>query len=99
MEIHPPHGAIRSWRDFLLQLGTITAGVLIALSFEGIREAIHDRSLVREARENIRREIADNRREIRRLIASCGDFFDGRSCRRGRRTRSLVDPLASHVIS
>jgi hypothetical protein len=69
VEIHPPHGAIRSWRDFLLQLGTITAGVLIALSFEGIREAIHDRSLVREARENIRREIADNRREIDGEIA------------------------------
>ena len=69
MEIHPPHAAIRSWRDFLLQLGTITAGVLIALSFEGIREAIHDRSLVREARENIRREIADNKRQIDEEIA------------------------------
>ena len=69
MEIHPPHGAIRSWRHFLLQLGTITAGVPIALSFEGIREPIHDRSLVREARENIRREIADNRREIYQEIA------------------------------
>ena len=30
MEIHPPH-ALRSWKDFLVQLLTITAGILIAL--------------------------------------------------------------------
>ena len=64
MDIHPPHGGIRSWKDFGLQLVTITAGVLIALSFDGIRESFHNRALVREARENIRREIADNKREI-----------------------------------
>ena len=69
MEIHPPHGSIHSWKDFLLQLGTITAGVLIALSLEAVRETIRDRALVREARENIRREIADNKRQIDGEIA------------------------------
>jgi hypothetical protein len=69
VDIHPPHGSIHSWRDFLIQLGTITAGVLIALSLEGVRETIHDRALVREARENIRRELADNKREIDDEIA------------------------------
>ena len=69
MEIHPPHGSIHSWKDFLIQLGTITAGVLIALSLEGVRETIHDRALVGEARENIKREIADNKREIDNEIA------------------------------
>ena len=63
MDIHPPH-AIHSWKDFGIQLVTITAGILIALSLEGVRESIHDRALVREARENIHREIADNRREL-----------------------------------
>ena len=63
MDIHPPH-AIQSWKDFGLQLVTITAGILIALSLEGIRESLHNRALVREARDNIRREIADNKREI-----------------------------------
>ena len=63
MDIHPPH-AIHSWKDFGVQLITITAGILIALSLEGVRESIHDRSLVREARENIHREIADNKREV-----------------------------------
>ena len=64
MDIHPPHGGIHSWKDFGVQLVTITAGILIALSLEGIRESFHNRALVREARENIRREIADNKREV-----------------------------------
>jgi hypothetical protein len=64
VEVHPPHGPIHSWKDFSLQLITITAGVLIALSLEGVRESIRDRALVREARENIAREIADNKKEV-----------------------------------
>jgi hypothetical protein len=63
VDIHPPH-AIHSWKDFGVQLVTITAGILIALSLEGVRESLHDRALVREARENIRREITDNQREV-----------------------------------
>ena len=63
MDIHPPH-PIHTWKDFGIQLVTITAGILIALSLEGVRESIHDRALVREARENIHREIADNKREV-----------------------------------
>jgi hypothetical protein len=68
VDIHPPH-AIRSWKDFGLQLVTITAGILIALSLEGVRESFHNRALVREARENIRREIADNKRGVDGEIA------------------------------
>src|SRR5262249_22355112 len=47
-----------------IQLITITAGILIALSLEGVRETFRDRALVREARENMHREITDNRREL-----------------------------------
>jgi hypothetical protein len=63
MDIHPPH-PIHSWKDFGVQLITITAGILIALSLEGVRESMRDRALVREARENIHREIGDNQREV-----------------------------------
>ena len=64
VEAHPPHESIHSFREFFLQLITITAGVLIALSLEGLLEWNHYRILVREARETISREIADNRKEI-----------------------------------
>jgi hypothetical protein len=72
VDIHPPH-AIHSWKDFGVQLITITAGILIALSLEGVRESIHDRALVREARENIQREIADNKREVDGELAGMAD--------------------------
>ena len=72
MDIHPPH-PIHSWKDFGVQLITITAGILIALSLEGARETMRDRALVREARENIRREIADNKKEVDNEIGMMAD--------------------------
>jgi len=72
VDIHPPH-PVHTWKDFGIQLVTITAGILIALSAEGVRESFHNRALVREARENIHREIADNNRELNDEIASMPD--------------------------
>ena len=69
VEIHPPHQPIHSVRDFVLQLATITVGVLIALSLEGLVEWNHYRTLVREARETIAREIADNKKELDGALA------------------------------
>jgi hypothetical protein len=60
MDIHPPHSPIHSWRDFLIHLGTIAAGLVIALGFEAVAENLHHRHLVAEARHNLRREIVDN---------------------------------------
>ncbi len=64
MDIDLPHHPIETRRDFFLHLFTITCGLLIALSLEGLVEWAHHRNLVHEARENIRREIEDNRKAI-----------------------------------
>jgi len=72
VDIHPPH-PIHTWKDFGIQLITVTAGIIIALSLEGVREAMHNRALVREARENIHREITDNQREVDGEIASMAE--------------------------
>ncbi len=61
MDVHPPHEPIRSWKDFLLHLLTITIGLLIALALEAAVESLHYRHLVKDARENLRREIKENR--------------------------------------
>ncbi len=61
MDIEPPHHPIETKRDFFIHLFTITCGLLIALSLESLVEWGHHRALVREARENIRREIEHNR--------------------------------------
>ena len=62
MDIEPPHHPIETKRDFFLHLFTITCGLLIALSLESLVEWGHHRAIVREARENIRREIEDNKK-------------------------------------
>lgn len=60
MDVHPPHEAVRSWRDFLIHLGTMTIGLFIALSLQAAVEAMHHRHLVRDARANLHREILAN---------------------------------------
>jgi hypothetical protein len=70
MEIHPPHAAAHSLKDFLLQLLTITVGVLVALSIESIVEWRHHRTLVRDAKAMIALEISDNRKELDGELAS-----------------------------
>jgi hypothetical protein len=62
MDVHPPHGPIRSWKDFTLHLLTITIGLLIALTLEAAVESMHHRHMVRDARANLRREIVENQR-------------------------------------
>jgi hypothetical protein len=61
-----PDGA----KTFFVQLVTITGGVLIALSLEGLVEWNDNRALVREARATIVRELADNQKELNDQIAA-----------------------------
>lgn len=60
MDVHAPHGPIHTWRGFLVHLLTITIGLFIALTLEAAVESMHHRHLVRDARENLRREIENN---------------------------------------
>jgi hypothetical protein len=60
LDVHPPHEPVRSWKDFLLHLLTITIGLFIALTLEAAVEAMHYRHIVRDARVNLRREIGEN---------------------------------------
>jgi hypothetical protein len=69
MEIHAPEHPVHTWRDFLRHIVIVTVGILIALSLEGLLEWRHHRAIVREARENIRREIAGNLENVRKLLA------------------------------
>jgi hypothetical protein len=60
MDVHPAHHAPRTWQDFFLQLLMITIGLFIALMLQAAVESVHHRHLVRDARENLRREIQNN---------------------------------------
>ena len=63
LDVHPPHSAVHGWRDFFIHIATITIGLVIALALEGAVTTMEHRALVREARENIRREIQGNATE------------------------------------
>jgi len=69
LDVHPPHEPIHGWRDFLLHLFTITIGLLIALSLEGLVEWQHHRHLVHEAEANLATEIRGNANEVQSALA------------------------------
>ena len=64
LDVHSPHEPIIGWKDFLLHLFTITIGLLIALSLEGMVEWFHHRHLVHEAEASLYREIDGNAKGI-----------------------------------
>ena len=70
IDVHPPHEPIHGWRDFLLHLLTITIGLLIALSLEGLVEWQHHRHLVHEAEASLHTEIENNARALADTITA-----------------------------
>jgi hypothetical protein len=69
IDVQPPHEPIHGWRDFFLHLTTITIGLLIALSLEGLVEWQHHRHLVHEAEASLRVEIQANANRLPDVIA------------------------------
>lgn len=41
LDVHPPHHAAHTWRDFLIHIATIVVGLLIAIGLEQSVEALH----------------------------------------------------------
>lgn len=69
MHIHIPKMA-HSVREFLIEISTITVGILIALSLEAGVEAWHHHELVEQARANLRKELEDNRDGLMKSLAT-----------------------------
>jgi hypothetical protein len=60
LDVHLPHGKLRSYSDFLIHLFTITVGLLIAVEIESCVEWRHHLHLAAEARVELRTEIEHN---------------------------------------
>jgi len=41
LDVHPVHSTVRTWRDFLIHIATITIGLLIAIGLEQCVESLH----------------------------------------------------------
>ena len=75
MEVEGPESPIRSVRDFIVHIATVTLGILIALGLEGLIEARRDQHLVMHAETDFRAEFSRNRAAI------ANDASDARAVR------------------
>jgi hypothetical protein len=76
MDIHAPDHPILSFKEFGVHIAVVTVGILIALGLEGVREVIHDRHLVREARENFHTELSADREHVQHEIPAVKENND-----------------------
>ena len=68
LDIHPPREAAHSWKDFFIHLGTITAGLLIAISLEQSVEAMHHLYQRHQLEKDLHEEALKNRDTILRNL-------------------------------
>jgi hypothetical protein len=54
LDVHPPHQAAHSWKDFFIHIATIVVGLIIAVGLEQTVELIHHAHQRRELREALR---------------------------------------------
>jgi hypothetical protein len=62
LDVHSPHEAVHTWKDFFVHIATIVIGLLIAIGLEQTVEVLHHRHQVAETREALRLELDQNRR-------------------------------------
>jgi hypothetical protein len=60
LDIHPPHHAATTWRDFFIHIATITIGLFIAIGLEQTVEAVHHLHQRHELEEHLREELRGN---------------------------------------
>jgi len=68
MDLHVPEAPIRSVKDFLLHIGIVTVGILIALGLEQLVEARHRVHVASDAVHSFRDELRDDREQVREVL-------------------------------
>jgi hypothetical protein len=54
LDVHPPHEAAHTWKDFLIHIATIVVGLIIAVGLEQTVELVHHSHQRHELQENLR---------------------------------------------
>jgi hypothetical protein len=67
LDVHPPHEAVHTWKDFFIHVGTICVGLLIAVGLEQGVEAIHHQHERKELRKSLNRESEQIARDCERV--------------------------------
>jgi hypothetical protein len=68
LDVHPPHHAASTWRDFFIHIATIVIGLLIAVGLEQMVEYIHHRRELAETRTLLREEREANKKTFANLV-------------------------------
>ena len=66
LDVHPPHEAAHTWKDFLIHIATIVVGLCIAVGLEQTVEYFHHRHQVSDTRAALSAEMSDNRDQFER---------------------------------
>jgi hypothetical protein len=68
LDVHPPHEAAHTWRDFFIHIATIVVGLCIAIGLEQTVELFHHHSEVRQMESDLRHEDHENQSVIQRNL-------------------------------
>ncbi len=69
LDVHPPHHAANTWRDFFIHIATIVVGLCIAVGIEQTVEYFHHRHQVAETREALHKELEQNQKAMASSVA------------------------------
>jgi hypothetical protein len=69
LDVHPPHEAVHTWKDFFIHIATIVIGLLIAVGLEQTVEWLHHRHQLHRLEEALDQEIDYNQQIIARDLA------------------------------
>jgi len=66
LDVHPPHEAAHTWKDFFIHVGTICVGLIIAVGMEQTVEFFHHNHQRHQLEQDLRTEAESNREVIAR---------------------------------
>jgi hypothetical protein len=78
LDVHPPHHAASTWRDFFIHIATIVLGLVIAVGLEQTVEFFHHRHQRHQLQEDLHDEAEQNLQVIDRdlTMQSLEPWFD-----------------------
>ena len=68
IDIHPPHEAAHTWKDFFIHIATIVVGLIIAVGLEQTIELIHHHHQITETREALHHERLENYARLQHYV-------------------------------
>jgi len=76
LDVHPPHEAAHTWKDFFIHIATIVVGLLIAVGLEQTVERLHNTHLRHELQEQLRDQSVGNQLYIAEDVRIAEAYYD-----------------------